>query len=68
LGKAEQEFLDRVKANFAELMEDPPMLENSVKMAEYANSRLFSLVNPNNELYTVLHVLKRFGMEAIANG
>ncbi|WNN88685.1 type I restriction endonuclease [Gloeocapsopsis dulcis] len=36
--------------------------------AEYANSRLFSLVNPNNELYTVLQVLKRLGMEAIANG
>ncbi len=171
LSKAEQALLDRVKANFVELMEDPPMLENSVKMvvlaplldlagfyhkpfrietetsvdvelkdedlvirgridvlalknrlwllvieskrsdfavtraipqalaymlgnpemmqptfgmitngneflflksirqptAEYANSRLFSLVNPNNELYSVLQVLKRFGVEAIAN-
>lgn len=172
LSETEQHLLDRVKANFLALMEDPPMLENSVKMvvlaplldlagfyhkpfrietetsvdvkmedegavirgridvlvlknrlwllvieskrsdfavtraipqalaymlgnpeiaqptfgmitngneflflkgtrqptAEYANSRLFSLVNPNNELYTVLQILKRLGMEAIANG
>jgi predicted type IV restriction endonuclease len=172
LTEVEQNFLDRVKDNFVELMEDPPMLENSVKMvvlaplldlagfyhkpfrietetsvdlemkdeelvirgridvlvlknrlwllvieskrsdfavtraipqalaymlsnpevtqptfgmitngneflflkstrqptAEYANSRLFSLFNPNNELYTVLQVLKRLGLEAIANG
>jgi predicted type IV restriction endonuclease len=172
LTEVEQNFLDRVKDNFVELMEDPPMLENSVKMvvlaplldlagfyhkpfrietetsvdlemkdeelvirgridvlvlknrlwllvieskrsdfavtraipqalaymlsnlevtqptfgmitngneflflkatrqpmAEYANSRLFSLVNPNNELYTVLQVLKRLGLEAIAKG
>lgn len=31
--------------------------------AEYANSRLFSLVNPNNELYDVLQILKRLGMD-----
>jgi predicted type IV restriction endonuclease len=172
LTEMEQKFLDRVKDNFVELMEDPPMLENSVKMvvlaplldlagfyhkpfrietetsvdlemkdedlvirgridvlvlknrlwllvieskrsdfavtraipqalaymlgnpemtqptfgmvtngneflflravrqpmAEYANSRLFSLVNPNNELYSVLQVLKRLGLEAIASG
>lgn len=165
LSQEEQRLLNRVKANFGELMEDPPMLENSVKMvvlaplldlagfyykpfrietetsvdvemedegivirgridvlvlknrlwllvieskrsdfavtraipqalaymlgnvetaqptfgmitngneflflkstrqpaAEYANSRLFSLVNPNNELYTVLQVLRRLG-------
>lgn len=165
LSETERSLLDRVKANFGELMEDPPMLENTVKMvvlaplldmsgfyykpfrietetsidvemedeglvirgridvlvlknrlwllvieskrndfavtraipqalaymlgnpetaqptfgmitngdeflflkcdrqhtAEYANSRLFSLVNPNNELYTVLQVLKRLG-------
>jgi predicted type IV restriction endonuclease len=171
LSETEQQLLDRVKANFMELMEDPPMLENSVKMvalaplldlagfyhkpfrietetsvdveledeglvvrgridvlvlknrlwllvieskrsdfavtraipqalaymlsnpvtaqptfgmitngneflflkatrqptAEYANSRLFSLVNPNNELYSVLQVLKRLGLEAIAS-
>lgn len=35
--------------------------------AEYDNSRLFSLVNSNNELYLVLQVLKRLGLEAIAN-
>ena len=28
---------------------------------EYANSRLFSLVNPNNELYEVLQILKQLG-------
>ena len=28
---------------------------------EYANSRLFSLLNPNNELYEVLQVLKHLG-------
>ncbi|NJN86032.1 MAG: restriction endonuclease subunit R [Leptolyngbyaceae cyanobacterium SL_7_1] len=170
LSEAEQQLLDRVKTNFVELMEDPPMLENSVKMvvlaplldlagfyhkpfrietetsvdveledegrvirgridvlvlknrlwllvieskrsdfavtraipqaladmlgkpeiaqptfgmitngneflflkatrqpkAEYANSRLFSLVNPNNELWVVLQVLRRLGEEAIA--
>ncbi|WP_353933065.1 type I restriction enzyme HsdR N-terminal domain-containing protein [Okeanomitos corallinicola TIOX110] len=33
---------------------------------KYANSRLFSLVNPDNELYRVLQVLKRLGMETIA--
>jgi hypothetical protein len=171
LSETELQLLDRVKANFVELMEDPPMLENSVKMvvlaplldlagfyhkpfrietetsvevemkdedlvirgridvlvlkvrlwllvieskqsdfavtrgipqalaymignpemteptfgmitngneflflkatcqptAEYANSKLFSLVNPSNELYTVLQVLKRLGLEAIAH-
>lgn len=29
--------------------------------AEYANYRLFSLVNPSNELYIVLQVLKQLG-------
>jgi hypothetical protein len=171
LSETELQLLDRVKANFVELMEDPPMLENSIKMvvlaplldlagfyhkpfrietetsvevemkdedlvirgridvlvlkvrlwllvieskrsdfavtraipqalaymignpemteptfgmitngneflflkatrqptAEYANSKLFSLVNPSNELYTVLQVLKRLGLEAIAH-
>jgi len=167
LNEEEQHLLDRVKANFLELMDDPPMLENTVKMVvlaplldlagfyhkpfrietetgvalemedegtiirgridvlvlknrlwllvieskrsdfavtraipqalaymlgneesvlptfgmitngneflflkvlehKYANSRLFSLVNPDNELYSVLQVLKRLGMEAIA--
>ncbi len=170
LSEAEQQLLDRVKANFMELMEDPPMLENSVKMVvlaplldlagfyhkpfrietetsvdvemedeglvirgridvlvlnarlwllvieskrsdfsvtraipqalaymlgnpemaqptfgmitngneflflkstrqsttEYATSRLFSLINPNNELYEVLGILKKLGKESIA--
>lgn len=162
LSKEDHHLLDRVKANFLELMEDPPMLENTVKMVilaplldlagfyhkpfrietetaialemkdeeaiirgridvlviknqlwllvieskrsdfavtraipqalaymlsnsetvqptfgmitngneflflktsqnEYANSRLFSLVNPNNELYEVLQILKQLG-------
>jgi hypothetical protein len=162
LNEEDQQLLDRVKANFLELMEDPPMLENTVKMVvlaplldlagfyhkpfrietettialemedegsiirgridvlviknqlwllvieskrsdfavtraipqalahmlsnsetvqstfgmitngneflflktsqnEYANSRLFSLVNPNNELYEVLQILKHLG-------
>lgn len=33
---------------------------------EYTNSRLFSLLNPNNELWTVLQILKWLGLEAIA--
>ncbi len=36
LSAAEQQQLDRVKANFTALMEDPPMLENSVKMVVLA--------------------------------
>jgi len=32
----EQHLLDRVKANFLELMEDPPMLENTVKLVVLA--------------------------------
>jgi hypothetical protein len=171
LSAIEQQFLDRVKANFLGLMEDPPMLENSVKMvvlaplldlasfyhkpfrietetsldiatedeglvirgridvlvlkdrlwllvieakrsdfavtraipqalsymlgnpetteptfgmisngydflflkairqptAQYANSRLFSLVNPDNDLYMVLQVLKRLGKSVVNN-
>jgi predicted type IV restriction endonuclease len=162
LSEEDHHLLDRVKANFLELMEDPPMLENTVKMVvlaplldlagfyhkpfrietetaialemkdegaiirgridvlviknqlwllvieskrsdfavtraipqalaymlsnsepvqptfgmitngneflflktsqnQYANSRLFSLVNPNNELYEVLQILKYLG-------
>ncbi|NJL91104.1 MAG: restriction endonuclease subunit R [Coleofasciculaceae cyanobacterium SM2_1_6] len=162
LNAEEQRLLDRIKANFLELMEDPPMLENTVKMVvlaplldlagfyhkpfrietetsvelamqeeetiirgridvlvvknqlwllvieskrsdfavtraipqalaymvsnletptfgmitngneflflktrqnEYANSRLFSLINPDNELYQVLQVLRSIGSE-----
>lgn len=173
LSEAEQQLLDRVQANFTALMEDPPMLENSVKMmvlsplldlagfyrqpfpietetsidleleddgliirgridvlvlkeqfwrlvieskrsdfavtraipqalasmlskpklpkpvdptfglitngneflflkatrqptAQYANSRLFSLVNPGNELYRVLQTLKQWGAQVLA--
>ncbi|HIK44153.1 MAG TPA: restriction endonuclease subunit R [Leptolyngbyaceae cyanobacterium M65_K2018_010] len=36
LSEAEQQLLDRVKANFLELVEDPPMLENSVKLVVLA--------------------------------
>jgi predicted type IV restriction endonuclease len=34
---------------------------------EYANSRLFSLVNPNNELYGVLQLLKYLGAKITDN-
>ncbi|MEL6246850.1 MAG: type I restriction enzyme HsdR N-terminal domain-containing protein [Cyanobacteria bacterium J06648_16] len=34
--------------------------------AEYANSRLFSLVNPGNDLYEVLQVLKAVGKVIVA--
>lgn len=36
LSEGEQQTLDRVKANFTALMEDPPMLEDSVKMVVLA--------------------------------
>jgi len=36
LSKEDRHLLDRVKANFLELMEDPPMLENTVKMVVLA--------------------------------
>jgi Type I restriction enzyme R protein N terminus (HSDR_N) len=32
-------------------------------IAQYANSRLFSLINPSNDLYDVLAVLKRLSQE-----
>ena len=32
---------------------------------EYANSRLFSLLNPGNDLYDVAHVLKQISFESI---
>jgi hypothetical protein len=34
---------------------------------EYANSRLFSLMNPDNELYGVLQVLKQLGSKITDN-
>jgi len=36
LSNEDQRLLDRVKANFLELMEEPPMLENTVKMVVLA--------------------------------
>ncbi|MGB6015192.1 MAG: restriction endonuclease subunit R, partial [Nodosilinea sp.] len=33
--------------------------------AQYANSRLFSLLNPGNELYSVLQVLKQWGAQVL---
>ncbi len=36
LSEEERHLLDRVQANFLELMEDPPMLENTVKMVVLA--------------------------------
>jgi len=37
LNEEERHLLDRVKANFLELMEDPPMLENTVKLVILAS-------------------------------
>ncbi|NEO28832.1 MAG: restriction endonuclease subunit R [Kamptonema sp. SIO4C4] len=34
-------------------------------VAQYGNSRLFSLINPGNELYSVLQVLKDLGQRVI---
>ena len=39
LSEANQHLLDRVKANFLALMEDPPMLENTVKMVILSQRR-----------------------------
>ncbi len=36
LSEEDKHLLDRVKANFLELMEDPPILENTVKMVVLA--------------------------------
>lgn len=36
LSEEERHLLDRVKGSFLELMEDPPMLENTVKMVVLA--------------------------------
>jgi hypothetical protein len=36
LSNEDQRLLDRIKANFLELMEEPPMLENTVKMVVLA--------------------------------
>ncbi len=36
LSEAEQHYLDRVKTNFLDLLEDLPVLENSVKMVVLA--------------------------------
>ena len=37
-------------------------------MVEYANSQLFSLINPENDLYTVLNILKQLGSAVISKG
>ena len=37
-----------------------------VPQPQYANSRLFSLVNPGNDLYEVLKVMKRIGKMVVA--
>ena len=36
--------------------------------ATYDNSRLFSLLNPQNELYSVIQILKLLGLKQIAQG
>ena len=32
---------------------------------QYANSKLFSLINPDNELYSVLQILKQLGVKSL---
>ncbi|MDC0833619.1 hypothetical protein POG22_11475 [Geitlerinema sp. CS-897] len=34
-------------------------------VTQYTNSRLFSLVNPGNELYAVLQILKQLGRAVV---
>ena len=58
--EAEKQRLDRVKASYYNLMEDPPLVENTVKTVVLSPlSRIFDLFNPGNDLYQVLRILKR---------
>lgn len=82
LSDLEQQFLDRVKINFEALIEDPPMLENSVKMvilaplldlAGFYHKPFRIETEPSVEIemedesiHAVLQVLKRLGAEVVA--
>jgi predicted type IV restriction endonuclease len=57
---------DTDKPTFGMITNGNEFLFLKVFQQEYSNSRLFALMNPNNELYTVLQMLKQLGIEAIA--
>ena len=59
--------LAREQPTFGMITNGNEFLFLKARQHEYGNSRLFSLVNPDNELYGVLQILKRLGLEAIAN-
>ena len=50
-----------VKPTFGMITNGNEFLFLKTSQQEYANSRLFSLVNPDNELYSVLQLLKHLG-------
>ncbi|MBD2178571.1 type I restriction enzyme HsdR N-terminal domain-containing protein [Pseudanabaena sp. FACHB-1998] len=52
---------ETVQSTFGMITNGNEFLFLKTSQNEYANSRLFSLVNPNNELYEVLQVLKHLG-------
>ena len=52
---------EMVKPTFGMITNGNEFLFLKTSQQEYANSRLFSLVNPDNELYDVLQVLKYLG-------
>ena len=58
--------LETDKPTFGMITNGNEFLFLKVFRQEYSNSRLFSLINPGNELYPVLQMLKRLGIEAIA--
>ena len=52
---------ETMRATFGMITNGNEFLFLKTSQNEYANSRLFSLVNPNNELYEVLQILKYLG-------
>ena len=52
---------EMVKPTFGMITNGNEFLFLKTSQHEYANSRLFSLVNPDNELYSVLQLLKHLG-------
>jgi hypothetical protein len=52
---------ETVQSTFGMITNGNEFLFLKTSQNEYANSRLFSLVNPNNELYEVLQILKYLG-------
>lgn len=52
---------ETVKPTFGMITNGNEFLFLKTSQQEYANSRLFSLVNPDNELYSVLQLLKHLG-------